>query len=237
MPPFKEVKPKKTYMYIVDQIFEAVRSGAIKPGETLPSEHQMAQAFNVSRSSVREALSALKLVGIVESRAGLGTIIRTPDAQTDFLERATHLLYLLKEESPLELLEARLSVEPHVAALAAKNRTEEDIDRCRSLLETMEQSVAEGKPHLRFDSQFHVTIAEMSQNSVLVDVVRDLHNRMEGESWRTFKLLSLDQKERMITYHADHKEIFTAVKEQDEEKAQAAMRRHIEQIGQDFLQH
>lgn len=221
-------------MHIVDQIFDAVKSGAIKPGDSLPPEHQLAQTFNVGRSSVREALSALKLVGIVEGRPGLGTFIRSSSSPSDFLDRAVHLLHLIAEENPLELIEARLCVEPYVVTLAASNRTEEDLKRCDLLLSEMKNDVI-GHGYLNRDSELHIVFAEMSQNAILTDMVRGLHGRMEGQSWRTFKLGILDDEERMIRYHEEHVAVFNAIKEQDAERAREIMRLHIEQIREDFL--
>lgn len=233
---FREVKPKKTSMYIVDQILEAVRTGTYKPGDLLPPEHQLAQVFNVSRSSVREALSALKLVGVIDGRAGLGNFIRSTIGDTAFFEQVTHFLYLLREENPLEIIEARLLLEPRVAALAATNRNSDDLERCEELLKLMGENVQTGTPDLGHDSEFHILIAEMSQNGVLVDLVRDLHRRMDSESWRTFKLRSLGKDQRMAEYHQDHLSIFQAIREQDPEQAETLMRLHIEKIERGFLE-
>ncbi len=232
---FTPVDLRKTYEVIVDQLSEAIRDGRLKAGDKLPAEAKLAESFNVSRASVREALSALRLVGLIESRTGSGNYIRSSSAGVAFTDQAQQLLTLLKEDNPLQLLDARLAVEPNVAALAAQYRSHEDVLEAEYLIRDIWSLTQAGTPALERDSELHLLIARISGNSALFDVVNMLHLRMQLPSWYTFKLRNLQHKERLVMYQQQHTAIIEAIKQGDRKAAHDAMSAHIEQIRKDFL--
>lgn len=135
---FKKLKTKKVYMKIVEQIQDLIKEGKLKLGDKLSPEHILAEKFGTSRPSVREALSALEILGVIESRGGKGNFIKgnldSPLYEQRFRE-------LQEEESPFELLEARKAVETEIAGLAAEKATPEDIREIEEALDRMENAL------------------------------------------------------------------------------------------------
>ncbi|MBC7098970.1 FadR family transcriptional regulator, partial [Candidatus Bipolaricaulota bacterium] len=120
---FKKVTPAKASVAVAEQIVEAIKKGVLAVGSKLPSENELAEQMGVSRPTVREALSALAAVGLIESRPGSGNFVRNP--ASSIVQEA--LLILESESSCLEIMEARGLLEPPVAGLAAQKRTKENI--------------------------------------------------------------------------------------------------------------
>jgi len=165
---FKKVQTKKVYMKIVEQIRDLIKEGKLKPGDKLPPEHILAEKFGTSRPSVREALSALEILGITESRGGKGNFIKddlnSPAYEQKFKE-------LEEEESPFELLEARKAVETEIAGLAAEKATKEDISAIQESLDKMKSAITNIPQVMEFDREFHINIAKAAHNSLLFSVM------------------------------------------------------------------
>jgi GntR family transcriptional repressor for pyruvate dehydrogenase complex len=122
---FRKIEPKKLYLQIADQIMERVGDGRLPPGNKLPSERELAIQMGVSRPSVREALIALELLGVVKIRIGQGTFVVGNPASLETLG-------LSKMVSPLDLLEARAVIESNVVVLVAQKWEEGTIESCTS---------------------------------------------------------------------------------------------------------
>src|SRR5215472_5407311 len=130
----QQVRIPRVYTLVVEQIRALIRTGVLKSGDKLPTERALAEQLGVSRSSVREALSALEVLGIIHSRQGLGTYIAvnlTDGMPEDQIED------LIVEGGTLEIIEACQLFEPGVAALAARRRTDEDLVAIRSCVSEM----------------------------------------------------------------------------------------------------
>jgi len=165
---FEKVQTKKVYMEIVEQIQKLIKDGRLKPGDKLPPERILAKKLGVSRPPLREALSALEILGIIESRGGKGNIIRDsfdPDALKQRFRE------LEQEESPFEILEARKMIEMQITALAAKKATEEDIAAIQGSLEKMKNVFPNISKVMEFDREFHLNIAKAAHNSVLFSMM------------------------------------------------------------------
>ena len=169
---FKAVKNQRLYLQIVNQIRHLIAKGNLKAGERLLPERELAEKFGVSRASIREAMSALEIIGLVESRGSQGNFIKA-DASID----GTLLKELLKNHSPLEVFEARCELEPSLTALAAKKRTledlkelEEHLQKLNSLSNQIEFDLKDLKKvedYMEEDRRFHLIIAQCAHNSVL----------------------------------------------------------------------
>ncbi|NLL61967.1 MAG: FadR family transcriptional regulator, partial [Candidatus Atribacteria bacterium] len=120
------MQTKKVYVKIVEQIILLIQEGKLKPGDRLPSEQELADQFEISRPSVREAMSALEILGITERKAGKGNFIKKGSSTHFFDEK--EILELEQEESPFELLEARKVLEIEIVRLASQKATLEDIE-------------------------------------------------------------------------------------------------------------
>lgn len=222
--PFSEVRPKKTFAYIAEQIVEAVRNREFKPGDLLPPERDLAQKFRVSRQAVREALSALQLAGVVETRAGSGTYIRSVPE-----EGLGTVWSLGQEESPLEVLEARLLVEPQVAALAAQRATNEDLTQLERLAERMQEWRHNTKQFGELDLAFHLLLAKASGNSVLHRFVEATTGYVNQQLWRFLRERAYQADESLPdTYLRHHQAILTALRARDSKTAAGHMQAHLE---------
>ena len=229
---FKKVRTKKVYMKIVEQIRDLIREGKLKPGDKLPPEHVLAEKFGTSRPSVREALSALEILGITESRGGKGNFIKnnltSPSYEQKFKE-------LEEEESPFELLEARKAVETEIAGLAAEKATKEEIARIQDSLDKMKQALTNIPEVMEFDREFHLNIAKAAHNSVLFSIMTYLADGLKEELWVNLKEKSWSIPGRPQKYLKQHVEILKAIENKDSESARKYMHAHLSTVEQDLL--
>jgi GntR family transcriptional repressor for pyruvate dehydrogenase complex len=224
---FEPIETSKIYMRVIDQILTLVRDGTLKPGDQLPPETQLAEQLGVSRSSVREALRALEILGVIESKTGVGSFVKGLPS-TNMLSSSLH--DLVEEGSPLEIIEARKTIEPEIASLAALRREAQDLQALKKSLKQMEQRVVRGKSTMEVDIEFHLLLAAACRNPVLADCMRLLADRMGKRFWHDMKEESLSVGGRSETYLRHHREIFAAVEQGRSQKAEAAMLRHLEAV-------
>src|SRR5947209_6242188 len=163
MPAFKEKDLTHT---LVAGLKEIISSGELQPGSKLPPERELAKRFGVNRASIRQALKALDVMGIVHQRVGDGTYL-THDASTT-LRAPLDFLILVDGVSIQELFEARRIVEPELAARAAKRRSEKDLEALGSALEAMKIALENDDVEelAENDLRFHEVIWEASGNRV-----------------------------------------------------------------------
>ena len=231
---FNKVKTKKVYMKIVEQVRDLIEEGRLKPGDKLPPEQVLAEKFGTSRPSVREALSALEILGITESRGGKGNFIKdTP--RSPFYEQ--EVMELEKEESPFEMLEARKAVESEIAELAAKKATQEDIDAIAESLNKMKEAANNIPRIMELDGEFHMNIARAAHNNLLFSMMAYLSNLLKEKLWvnmkeKTWNLPSYPQK-----YLKEHTEIFNAIKNKDSKNARKQVYHHLAGVKKDLLRH
>jgi len=228
---FTQVRRQKLYLQIAEQITESIRKGEFNPGDRLPSVRELEAKFGVSRPSVREALSALELAGIVETRTGQGTFVvglrpdRAEEGGFEFEEA----------ESPAEVMEARRIIEPEAARLAAERATKADLDALQTALETLRASLAEGKPSVAGDIQFHLAVARASGNSVISEVMRAFASYLNQMLWRSLRDRAWAHQDLGRIYLAHHERTLNAIIARDGAEASASMRDHLEHVEQDLF--
>ena len=224
---FKPIETSNIYMRVIDQIMTLIRNGTLKRGDQLPPETQLVVQFGVSRASVREALKALEVLGILESRTGVGSFVK----ESTPTDTAFSLLHELAEEGgPLEIMEARKAIEPQIAFLAALRRTADDLKALKRVLDLMDQQVAKHESTMEVDLEFHLLLATTCRNPVLADCVRLISSRMRKRFWHIMKEESLSISGRPAKYLGHHRKILEAVDEQNSSKAEAAMLEHLEAV-------
>ena len=208
---------------IVAEIRDKVISGELKEGEMLASQDNLAKEMGVSRASLREALNHLRLMGLIETRHGSGSVVRrkTPVAFIDSLSS----LLTMDRASAAELLDARLYLESAVVAVAAKNASEEDLKGMKQLVKGMERDFKVGdiESFTSRDVQFHMLIAQSTKNRVLakvVEIIREILRQFIKKFFATVPASVSDA----IEYH---KLIYEAIKDGDAEGAQRHMEAHI----------
>jgi GntR family transcriptional repressor for pyruvate dehydrogenase complex len=224
---FEVIRKNKVYEEVAKQI-ERLILKKLKPGDKLPSERELAEFLQVSRSSIRDAIRSLELVGLVEPRQGTGTIVREVSAEAwvnpfaNALERRRELV--------TELLDFRKMLEPPLAARAAAHASLEEISEMEDILKRQEEKLSQGDAAIAEDSEFHYNIALASGNTVVLKVIDTLMDLLRDTRERSLQVEGRSQKSL-----AGHRRILTAIKRHDAEAAKAAMRRHIEDVEEIVL--
>ncbi|MGZ4278276.1 MAG: FadR/GntR family transcriptional regulator [Solirubrobacteraceae bacterium] len=226
-----DLRAPQLYERIAARLAEDVRSGALAPGERLPGERELARRLGVGRSSVREAIAALQVDGIVVTRPGSGTYVaddgvrRAADREPGGAAPA--------DASPSALLEARALLEPQVAALAAR-RAGRDAEAER-LLEAMEAVDDAGSPTGRLawndaDRLFHRRLAVMTGNPVLAALADHVAAVMDQPLWQRLRDDSVAVAGRMRLHVAEHRMIYEAVVSGDAAAAEFYAAQHIDRV-------
>ncbi len=226
--PFQSIEPRRLYRQIADQIRTLIRSGEFTPGARLPPERDLAKQLGVSRPSVREALIALEVEGLVEVRIGSGIYVRAAG------ERAANDEVAQSEAGPFELLRARYVIESECAAMAAKSAEKPQVEAIADALAIMQQEFASGVSQpLNGDRLFHLRIAEATGNGALVSVINLLWDERTG---RLFQQLEhhYDTPALWEAALAEHRTIYAAIAAKDAKAARAAMQKHMNQAYKRF---
>ena len=222
--PLQAVEPQRLYRQIADQLRQLIARGEFAVGARLPAERDLAQQLKVSRPSVREALIALEVEGMIEVRTGSGIYVlsSTPavsplgadDAPTSW--------------GPLEVMSARLLVESEVAAQAALHAQKKHLQAMRKALGQMRQAVQRQEVPRHGDEAFHTAIAEACGNSVLLDTVRRFWLARDGQ---LFERLGdyFENPESWQVAIAEHEQVLQAIEQGDASAARSAMRKHLKQ--------
>jgi GntR family transcriptional repressor for pyruvate dehydrogenase complex len=222
-PRFETVRKVRRYEQVAEQIRKLISEGTLKPGDLLPPERELAGKLGVGRSSIRDAVRTLEVMGILEPRQGHGTVVR--DLSADALVVPLSLVLTRKRELVTELLDVRRMIEPGLAARAAKNATEEEIAQMRAILDRHEAKLRRGEQAIDEDSDFHYSIALAARNSLVLrvfDVLMDL--------LRESRSRSLQVPGRPKRSFDGHRRILRAIESRDAKAAEAAVHKHLKEI-------
>ena len=209
---------------ISQHLRHAIETGAYNQGDRLPAERELADAFDAARSTVRRALDQLERAGLVSRRLGSGTYVGGSEQATD----------LADEISPLQLIEARLAVEPFTARLAVLHATKRSLEDMEAVLAQAEASGGDKDSFTHWDSEFHLLIARASANPLLINVYRQINQVRLHAQWNA-------QKEKILTpdvidgYNRQHRGIYHAINERDAQAAQSLITEHLEKARDDLL--
>jgi GntR family transcriptional repressor for pyruvate dehydrogenase complex len=218
---FKAVESRRLYQQIADQIRELIDRGGFETGMRLPPERDLAVQLGVSRPSLREALIALDVEGRVEVRGGSGVYVSAAKPGPAPAKTAA------MGESPSQLMEARSVIEGEVVTLACARINKSQLERLREILKGMSSEIDRRQARVDLDRQFHLTLAEVTGNAVLIRLVGELFD--ERHSPISAKISSRFESKR--TWKAalqEHEAILKAVEARDPIAAQAAMRAHLQ---------
>jgi len=214
------VKSDRLYMKVADQLRKLITNEVIKPGERFPSERELAEQLGVSRPTIREAMIALELSGVIEIRTGSGIYVtQQPSKITNELSD--------KGVGPFEILEIRYILEAEACALAAARITDEQIQALREAVKEMEEEEKQPNSSEKADQKFHSIIANASQNSAIASVV-DWLWQLRNESALSTTFLERIREEGVHPSISEHKRILLALEQRNPEKARSAMKDHIE---------
>ena len=227
--PFQSIEPRRLYRQIAEQIRGLIRSGEYVPGARLPPERDLAKQLGVSRPSVREALIALEVEGLVEVRIGSGIYVqRAAATRGDDDASAVHA-----EAGPFELLRARHVIESECAALAAKSAKKAQIAAIEDAVAAMQREFDAHTQPLAGDQLFHIRIAEATGNGALVAVVKMLWEERTGPLYKQLEH-HYDSPGLWVAAMAEHRAIVAAIAAHDAAGARSAMQRHLTQAYKRF---
>ena len=218
---FEAIPRSKVYQEVARQLERRINQ-ELKPGDLLPPERELVRVLGVSRDSVRNAIRTLELMGLVEPRQGVGTVVCGPAAKPAN-PLATALLE--KRKMVAELIEGRKMIEPPLAARAAMHVSRDALADMDDILLRQEAKVRGGELGIEEDSEFHYAIALASENSVILKVVDVLMDLL-----RETRESSLQVEGRQEKSLAGHHRILSALKLGDAAAAESAMRRHLQEI-------
>ena len=214
-------------LVLIDQIIETVgrliAEGLLKPGDVLPGERDLSEMLKVSRTSVRQALKALDVLGVLEIKPGSRTYLNKSISK--LLINPMKFMTLLHKVDVIELFETRKIIEVALARLAAENATEKDIERMRAALEESKQNLNKPKIYLYLEMDFHEAIFVASSNRILTAFMASINN------------LLLETREKTVMIYLDledslkqHIKIFNAIRNRNSKKAGEAMFEHLSKI-------
>jgi len=229
--PFIKVKIEKIYVQIVRQIEDLIERGVLKPGDKLPSEPHLAEQLGTSRPPLREALSALEMLGIIERRGRTGSFVK---ANIDNVRYKRQFRELSGDVSPYETLQARKIVETEIVRTAAETATKKDIEAVQKAFQEMKEKIEKLGSSLTLediissDIKFHLCIAEATHNSVLIETVRYMVAGLREKLWTEMKLHSTDFRKRSQKLLLEHKEILDALIKKDGATIGKKMYEHLD---------
>jgi GntR family transcriptional repressor for pyruvate dehydrogenase complex len=227
--PYRQVKPQKGSEIVMQHLKQQIESGEYPPGTRLPTVVELAEGFEVGRSTVREALSALKAMGFVDIRHGGGTFVSKELPREAPGEGAVAGLFY-KAESLREVLEVRKFIETGCASLAALRRTDEDLRRLAETIEEMKQALSDEAIGEKADVRFHLQIAHASHNSLLVHMMESLTERLQDSMKVSRRLWFYSERATAERLFQEHTEIFDAIRKRDDRLAGETMMNHLRKV-------
>ena len=205
---------------IVQQIMQQISTQELEPGMRLPSERDLCKQFNASRSSLREALRCLSIMGVLTARVGEGTSIAANGSK--FLETVMQWRFIMEKYDIENLMEFRIALEGLAAAGSAERATDEDVKTLDDLVNRMDKSVQQAKKFDELDLEFHLALARASKNQIVLDLV----SMIRGQLTRTLSTVLTLQHARPLSV-SEHAAIVKAIKRRDAAGARKAMENHL----------
>jgi GntR family transcriptional repressor for pyruvate dehydrogenase complex len=224
---FEAVRRSKVYEEVARRLEQFIAE-RMKPGDMLPSERELAEKFSVSRSSIRDAIRRLELVGMVEPRQGSGTVVR--EVSADAIINPLTAVLVQKRKLVVELLDVRKMLEPPLAARAATHASAADVAEMEDILRRQDEKQRRGENAIDEDNEFHYAISMASDNTVVLKVLDVLMDLLRETRERSLQVEGRPQKSI-----AGHRRILSAIKRHDPVAAELAMRRHIEEVSEIVL--
>lgn len=216
--PLQQIEPRRLYRQIADQLRRLIESGEFPVGARLPPERDLAVQLGVSRPSVREALIALEVEGLVEVRMGSGIYACAAGAMP---------AGSLMAATPLDVIRARQVIEGEMAAVAARHASPGLLDTLAESIALMEEEAGGGNIPVRGDRMFHLRIAEVSENAVLQRLVAELFDERHNPLFAQFGN-HFENADSWAAAIAEHRAVVRAIASGAPDGARAAMCDHLE---------
>ncbi len=213
---------------VTGALYEQIRQGDFAPGARMPSENELTERFQVSRTVIREAISRLKSEGLVGSRRGSGTVVLAPNNATPF---RLDIDVQDSIQAVLRVIELRRGVEGEMAALAAQRRTKAENQRIRQALKDIDKAVLEGRDGVPEDFAFHAAISEAAHNPLYTSLLQFLSQFLQA-AIRVARINEARREDFSQQVRNEHAVIAQAIDDGDADAARAAALRHMENSAQ-----
>lgn len=210
---------------VAEQIKNNIINQELKAGDRLPSERELAEIFDVSRTSIREALRSLEIIGIIKTVWGDGSYV-SEDIE-DSLSESINMLFSLSGHNHEQVFQLRRAVEVETISLAARKAVKEDVERLRFLFDKIENAEDSVKS-ADFDNKFHNEIARISGNLFFVNLLKSVSNIMLSFILSARKNIIFSESMSIIS--RQHMGMITAIENNDESSARKVMLEHLETI-------
>jgi GntR family transcriptional repressor for pyruvate dehydrogenase complex len=227
-PTIQAIKVQRLYLQVARQLQDLIGAGTFAAGSRLPSERDLAAQFGVSRPTIREAMIALEIAGLVDVRSGSGVYVTDAPPRSPVLDDS-------EDPGPFEILEARKVIEAETCALAAARINDEQLAQLAALLEAMAEENRQASSTERADETFHCLIAQAAGNSALSASVHWLWQlRNESPISTYFHERVREEGDRPIL--ADHQAILDALRSRDAAASREAMKAHLQRVIDHLLE-
>lgn len=231
---YKPIRTKKIYEEVADSLIDMIKAGNLSPGNKLESVEQLAKNFNVGRSAIREALSGLRTMGLVEMRQGEGTYVKEFDPSKFTLPVTS--AFLMKLEDVKELYQVRKILEVGTAGIAAANHQEEDLLEIEKALLEMKDTKGNEELAEKADLRFHLAIAKATHNQMLIYLMGSVSEIM-AETIRETRRVLLYSEGRADKLFTEHQLIYEAIKLGQSDQADKYMYDHLAAVERQLFKH
>ena len=214
-------RPQKRlgFIEIANVLRREIRGGLFAPKERLPTGRMLSETYRVARGTIRQALIQLANENLIDIRPGSGVYVKFGQALVSGSA--------IQEASPLELIDTRFALEPHICRLAALNAKREDLRKADELIVSMENSVDDPISFSNADTEFHTLLSETTGNGLLIWIISEINAVRNQEQWSRMRKLTLDCI-TITQYTLEHKKILEAIKARTPEIAANLMKDHLE---------
>ncbi|HEU5227161.1 MAG TPA: FadR/GntR family transcriptional regulator [Ktedonobacteraceae bacterium] len=226
---YTPIQTVRVFEKIAEQIEKRILDGELRSGDRLPTERELAEQFQVSRTAVREAMKILAQKGLVDMRPGRGTIVI--DGAHEAMQHSINLAMKLKlgeVGGSDNLVEVREILETEIAALAAARATEQEIAIMHEAVKVMDESLNDANTFITADNAFHEALARGTQNTLILILVNSIVNLLSEQRKQIFEVEGGPQRGQI-----HHKHILESVIRHDPEAAREAMHAHLRQVRRD----
>ena len=193
--------------------------GIYRQHERLPASRQMAETHGVARNTLRDALAQLERKKLIQTRAGSGTYVT--------YQKGTETIEALEHANPLELIDARFALEPHLCRLSVLQGRQTDFEEMARQCERMERAEHDPVAFSEADTAFHHALAKSSRNNLLIWVIGQINAVRSMDDWTRMRHVTLEPS-IIRKYNEQHRRILTAIRSREPEEAANAMKIHLE---------
>lgn len=228
----KPVKKETLSQKIITEIKSLIDSGQLTPGMKLPSEREFSQMLGVSRPSLREALKVLSVLGIIEHRHGKGTYLTTE--HDNWPIEPLSIFFSIKKGALIDIYEARQGLERTANSLAAKRRTQEDLDSMTEAINKMRKAIDDTAKFFKYDIDFHIAIVSSTRNPVLIDLLKKIykiHFETRDVLYSTAENYEINTKDDL----AKHEKLLKHISDGNADAASKNIHDHLEEVQERIM--